>query len=138
LCGSAARRPLAIKGDVLPYLTPTIVKRISPTRTEITWNDGHESPYPSWYLRENCPCALCVEEFTGVRKVAEGSIPGNLERVMVEPVGNYALHFEWSDGHSTGIYTFDHLRKLCPCPQCRPQGLEEPPPEVRKPGSFEV
>ena len=122
----------------MPYLTPKLVKRVSPTSTEITWNDGHVSSYPSWYLRQNCPCALCVEEFTGVRKIAEGSIPGSLERVKVEAVGNYALHFEWSDGHSTGIYTFDYLRNLCPCPQCRPQGLEEPPAEVRKPGSFEV
>jgi len=122
----------------LPYLTPTLVKRAGPTRTDITWNDGHFSSYPSWYLRENCPCANCVDESSGIRRIPEGSIAAGLERVAVDPVGNYALHFEWSDGHSTGIYTFDYLRKLCPCPQCRPQGLEEPPQEVRKPGSFEV
>ena len=122
----------------MPYLAPTLVKRVSPTKTDITWNDGHFSSYPSWYLREHCPCANCVEEFTGVRKIAEGSVAGSLERVTVDPVGNYALHFGWSDGHSTGIYTFDYLRKLCPCPQCHPQGLKEPPNEVRKPGSFEV
>jgi len=122
----------------LPYLAPTLVKRVSPTRTDVTWNDGHFSSYPSWYLRENCPCASCVEEFTGVRRIPEGSISGNLERVTVDPVGNYALHFGWNDGHSTGIYTFDFLRKLCPCSQCRPQGLEEPPKEAGKPGSFEV
>ena len=122
----------------MPYLTPTLVKRASPTRTEITWNDGHFSVYPSWYLRENCPCANCVEEFTGIRKLRKGSIPSGLERVNVEPVGNYALQFEWSDGHSTGIYTFEFLRQLCPCHQCLPGGLEEPPEQVRKPGSFEV
>lgn len=122
----------------MPYLTPTLVKRVSPTRTDITWNDGHVSSYPSWYLRENCPCANCVDEHSGVRRIPEGSIAAGLERVTVDPVGNYALHFGWSDGHSTGIYTFDYLRRLCPCPQCRPQGLEEPPQEVRKPGSFEV
>ena len=122
----------------MPYLTPTLVKRVSPTRTDVTWNDGHFSSYPSWYLRENCPCANCVDEFSGVRRIPEGSIAAGLGRVAVDPVGNYALHFEWSDGHSTGIYTFDYLRKLCPCPQCRPEGLKEPPQEVRKPGSFEV
>ena len=83
-------------------------------------------------------CAACVEEFTGRRKIVHGSIPSTVERVGVSPVGNYALQFSWSDGHDTGIYTFDYLRKLCPCPQCRPQGLEAPPEKVPNPGSFEV
>jgi DUF971 family protein len=122
----------------LTYVKPTLVKRMSPTRTDVTWNDGHVSSYPSWYLRENCPCANCVEEFTGVRKLQKGSIPDTLERLAIEPVGNYALHFGWSDGHSTGIHTFEYLRQLCPCPQCLPQGLEERPARVSAPGSFEV
>jgi DUF971 family protein len=122
----------------VPYLMPSLVKRVSPQQTDITWNDGHFGSYPSWYLRENCPCASCVEEFTGMRKVAHGSIPSTLERVDVGPVGNYALHFSWSDGHDTGIYTFDFLRTLCPCSQCLPEGLKEPPEQVLKPGSFEV
>lgn len=122
----------------LPYLMPTIVKRVSPTQTDITWNDGHFSSYPSWYLRENCPCASCVDEFSGKRRLAAGSIPLTLERVDVGTVGNYALHFAWSDGHSTGIYTFDHLRRICPCAQCLPGGLKEPPARVVTPGSFEV
>ena len=122
----------------MPYLTPTLIKRVSPTLTDILWNDGHSGSYPSWYLRENCPCASCVEEFTGRRQILEGSIPSSLERAGVEPVGNYALSFRWSDGHHTGIYTFDYLRKICPCSQCLPEGLKAPPPVVRKPGSFEV
>ncbi len=120
----------------MPYLMPTLVKRVSPTRTDLTWNDGHFSSYPSWYLREHCPCASCVEEFTGRRRIAAGSIPSTLERVSVQPVGNYALNFGWSDGHSTGIYTFDLLREICPCPQCLPEGLTEPPPVIMNPGSF--
>jgi len=121
------------------YVTPTLVKRVSPTQTDITWNDGHAGSYPSWYLRENCPCATCVEEFTGQRKILKGSIPATLGRLDVQPVGNYALNFRWSDGHSTGIYTFEYLRKLCPCPQCLPEGLREPAAQPgRKPGSFEV
>ena len=122
----------------MPYLTPRIVRRVSPTQTDLEWNDGHLSSYPSWYLREKCPCASCVEEFTGRRMIAEGSIPSTLERLSVAPVGNYALTFGWSDGHSTGIYTFDYLRELCPCAACKPEGLEEPPATVPKPGSFEA
>ena len=117
---------------------PLRVKRVNPLRTDLVWNDGHTSSYPSWYLRENCPCALCVEELTGRRMIIQGSIPGNLERQDVAPVGNYALSFAWSDGHSTGIYTFDYLRRICPCPQCMPEGLEEPPPKLETPGAFRV
>ena len=122
----------------MQYVTPKLVKRVSPRQTDITWSDGHFGSYPSWYLRENCACASCVDEFTGMRKIVPGSIPSTLERVDVSPVGNYALHFSWSDGHDTGIYSFDYLRKLCPCPQCRPEGLKEPPEKVPSSGSFEA
>jgi DUF971 family protein len=83
-------------------------------------------------------CASCVEEFTGHRKIKHGDIPSTVERLSVAPVGNYALQFRWSDGHDTGIYTFEYLRKLCPCPHCLPEGLSEPPGSVPKPGTFEV
>jgi DUF971 family protein len=122
----------------LPYLMPVRVKRVTAFQTDIGWNDGHFSSYPSWYLRENCPCASCVEEFTGRRLIQLGSIPANLERVNVEPVGNYALRFAWNDDHGTGIYTFDYLRRICPCAQCLPEGLQEPPPQFASSGSFEA
>jgi DUF971 family protein len=122
----------------LQYLTPRLVKRVTPKQTDVIWNDGHLSSYPSWYLRENCMCASCVDEFTGVRKISQGSIPSSLERADVSPVGNYALHFSWSDGHSSGIYTFDYLRQLCPCSQCLPEGLKEPAGKVIRTGMFEA
>jgi DUF971 family protein len=116
---------------------PTRVKRVNELATEIAWNDGHVSRYPSWYLRENCPCASCVEEFTGRRLIRQGGIPANLERTHVEAVGNYALSFVWSDRHDTGIYTFEFLRRICPCIECLPDGLEEPPLSGSE-GSFEA
>jgi DUF971 family protein len=122
----------------LSNLRPILVKRVTPYRTDITWNDGHFSSYPSWYMRENCPCATCVEEFTGRRILVKESIPSTLERLGVVTVGNYALNFTFSDGHSTGIYTFEYLRTLCPCPECRPEGLQEPPKEIPPSGSFEA
>jgi DUF971 family protein len=122
----------------LQFIAPKLVKRVSPKQTDITWSDGHFSSYPSWYLRENCMCAECVEEFTGKRRIGHGNIPSSLERVNVSPVGNYALNFSWSDGHDSGIYAFEYLRELCPCSQCLPEGIEEPPETVPKQGSFKA
>jgi DUF971 family protein len=39
--------------------------------------------------------------------------------VSIEPVGNYGISIHWSDGHGTGIYRFDFLRRICPCKECR-------------------
>ena len=43
---------------------------------------------------------------------------GPLKLQKADLVGRYALQMYWSDGHSTGIYTFDYLRDLCPCAEC--------------------
>ena len=45
-----------------------------------------------------------------------------LKMVSVEEVGHYAIRIAWSDGHNTGIYSFDHLRKICPCEPCKAGG----------------
>jgi DUF971 family protein len=42
-----------------------------------------------------------------------------LKILGIEPVGNYAIRINWSDGHNTGIYSWDHFREICPCPVCR-------------------
>ena len=42
-----------------------------------------------------------------------------LKMNAAEAVGNYAIRIQWSDGHSTGIYSYEHLRKVCPCPECK-------------------
>jgi hypothetical protein len=38
-----------------------------------------------------------------------------LKMLAVEPVGNYAIRINWSDGHSSGIYSYDHFREICQC-----------------------
>jgi DUF971 family protein len=77
---------------------------------QIDWKDGHKSDYGVVYLRDHCPCAGC----TG----SHGTAP-RVKMESVEPVGNYAIRIVWSDGHSTGIYSFDHFRKICPCSECK-------------------
>jgi len=84
----------------------------------IVWDDGHASTYSYRYLRQNCACAYCRDEMTGKQLLDPESVPADLKGLGASTVGLYGLKFDFSDGHSTGIYTFEMLRKLCPCPQC--------------------
>jgi DUF971 family protein len=107
---------------------------------DITWSDGHASHYEFAYLREWCPCALCNDERGKKTQVASLTGLGAAEVLpMFKPkptarkattVGSYAIQIEFSDGHSTGIYSFDHLREICPCAVCakefRAQSKENP------------
>jgi len=81
----------------------------------IVWEDGHESYFPGHYLRCACPCAKCVDEMSGRKTLGDESIPKEISINAFHPVGNYAIGIDWSDGHDTGIYTFEKLRGLCPC-----------------------
>jgi DUF971 family protein len=88
----------------------------------IEWEDGHESRYPLAGLRAACPCAECRGGHEGMgqpvtpdlmrSRVVEGPAA---ELVSLEAVGNYALLLVWADGHRYGIYSWDMLRRLCPC-----------------------
>ena len=81
----------------------------------ITWDDGHAGEYAEDYLRGYCPCALCQGHGAQRRfiPVPDAKLQG------IEPVGNYAIEFRWQDGHTTGIYSYEYLRSLCPCPACQ-------------------
>ena len=91
---------------------PREVSTEDPQVTTITWDDGATMRYPNRYLRSMCPCAQCVNEVTGERMISLEAIDPAVRITAVSPVGRYALHFQWSDGHSTGLYSFDTLRKL--------------------------
>ena len=90
---------------------------------KIDWKDGHASEYGLPYLRENCPCATCAGTHGPPTTRPETGNPFQLYQAVlkiasIEPVGQYAVKIVWSDGHSTGIYSYDHFRKICPCPEC--------------------
>jgi DUF971 family protein len=95
--------------------TPTAIEQAGPDTLRIVWQDGHESLYPVRVLRLGCLCANCVEEGSGRRLLREEDVPPDVRPVNISPVGRYAFAFSWSDGHDTGIYTFENLRSLCPC-----------------------
>lgn len=92
---------------------------VHPEGFYITWEDAHESLYPSRYLRAMCGCAECVSEWTGERLVAEEMVPPDIHAEIVQAVGRYAIQIAWSDAHTTGIYPFDRLRAICPCAECK-------------------
>jgi DUF971 family protein len=94
----------------------------------LSWSDGHESVIGYEALRRACPCAWCA---------GEGSYKGTMtpdtplsaemttlyELVMV---GRYGLTPVWGDGHKTGIYTYERLRAMCACDECRAaHGMQE-------------
>jgi DUF971 family protein len=78
---------------------------------QILWPGGPQVTIPSKRLRALCPCAGCVEEGTGVKLLDPATIPEDIRPDRIEPVGNYAIQVHWSDGHSTGLYTWQALRQ---------------------------
>jgi len=99
---------------------------------DIDWKDGHHSSYGVEYLRDWCPCATCTgghgtepRAKTTETKASEAKAnpfqmyKAKTKMLGVEPVGGYAMRIEWNDGHNSGIYSFDHLRRICPCDECR-------------------
>lgn len=97
---------------------PVEIRKKGGERLTVRWADGHESVFPARGLRGLCPCAQCVSETTGQRLTFEEHVRPDVAIESARLVGNYALHFDWSDGHTTGIYSFDYLRRICPCSEC--------------------
>ncbi len=97
--------------------------RVSVSRSRglvIEWGDGHLSEYGLRYLRDRCPCATCTGAHGpgGAQSSPFPMFQPALRLLGAEPVGSYAVRLLWSDGHNTGIYTWEHLRGICPCPEC--------------------
>ena len=100
-------------------LEPSKVEVIPPgSDIVIHWSDGHIGKHRIYQLRANCPCAMCVNEDSGRRVLDTKKIPLDISTKRVDKVGRYALTLHFSDGHSTGIYTYKNLRKLCECEKC--------------------
>jgi DUF971 family protein len=96
---------------------------------KIDWKDGHRSEYSNAYLRDECPCASCTGAHGTEPQKTSHSAPKSanpfqmftptLKMNGVEEVGHYAVRIMWNDGHNTGIYSFEHLRNICPCAECK-------------------
>jgi len=81
----------------------------------IKWNDGSETFLALEYLRKACPCAACGGEPDVMGRVARphvthGAASFRLRSYQI--IGSYAFQPVWEDGHSTGLYSFDFLKRL--------------------------
>jgi ATP-binding protein involved in chromosome partitioning len=100
--------------DVVPLAVEPIPAALGggSHRLAIYWSDGQKYTYGAKQLRFMCPCAVCVDEFSGERKITETSIPNDIALEKALPVGRYGVNLVWNDKHSTGIYTYRYLREL--------------------------
>jgi DUF971 family protein len=107
-----------------PRLRPTgITLDKEKHELRISWADEHMSVYPLDALREACPCAVCRGGHELMGREHDPNLielkPARSYRVeKIQQVGNYAIQLWWDDGHGAGIYTWDYLRRICPCPDC--------------------
>ncbi len=98
----------------------------------IDWSDGHRSHYSCELLRDECPCAGCTGAHGTVPERTNYSAPQaaasaspfpmfkpHIKMNDIEEVGSYAVRINWNDGHNAGIYSFEHLRRICPCSECQ-------------------
>jgi DUF971 family protein len=109
------------------------VMKTEGTGVEIDWKDGHHSVWTFAWLRNACPCATCNEEreqsgrAPGIPKPQPKTLLPLYEAparpLETMPVGKYALRFKWSDGHESGIYSWDYLRRVCQCVECAPSDV---------------
>ena len=98
---------------------PVKLQIVEPASLLIEWSDGRRQQYPLAELRRHCPCATCREKHKGEDQKPAALLPvlplaeaAPVRIVAMKPVGNYAYGITFSDGHDTGIYTFEQLREL--------------------------
>lgn len=82
----------------------------------VKWEDGSESYLGLERLRRRCPCAGCQGEVDVMGNLHRGPVKelkaASFQLVRIVPVGGYAVQPVWGDGHQTGLYTFEYLRRL--------------------------
>ena len=104
-------------------MNPTPIKMdVADKELTIVWSDGHTSVHVYSFLRKNCPCAMCKGETGLFGKVYLPPTPQVIEDIKPQgfgQVGSYGASISWSDGHSTGVYTYSYLREICQCNDCK-------------------
>lgn len=130
----AAKAILAVAGEVQRAIEtirgttvvdqPQQIELTEEGKLKVVWGDDRTTVHSAYHLRVNCSCAQCIDEDSGIRTLDASRVPLDISMKDIHPVGRYGLSIRFSDGHSTGIYTFTRLR-----------GLDE---SANEPESFDV
>lgn len=91
-------------------MEPLQIIEESDSEITINWSDGSTTSYRASALRRACPCAGCINEWSGEKMLDPANIADDLTIRHISIVGRYALNFHFSDGHETGIFSFKYLR----------------------------
>lgn len=83
---------------------------LTPDHVSVLWKDGNNKDIANSVLRDQCKCALCVDEYTGEKTLKPEDIPKDIHGLEVTPLGNYAVSIKWSDGHTSSIYPYNVLK----------------------------
>ncbi len=95
-----------LQQEALPVVTS------QPGQIRVQWPDGSEDLLANRDVRAACQCAACVQEYTGEQILDPETIASDLEATSIDTLGNYAVSIAWSDGHSSGIFTWDRLKEI--------------------------
>lgn len=98
-----------------PSSAPILVRKIQQVDNHsfsIDWSDGKHSMYRLSELQKQCPCANCVDENTGKRLSDDKMVKTDVRAIRIASVGRYALRIQFTSGCSTGIFSFNLLRKI--------------------------
>ncbi|MEE3208137.1 MAG: P-loop NTPase [Candidatus Thermoplasmatota archaeon] len=113
LAGEAmARASATALGEALNPAAPQELAVAASGAVQVKWRDGAEQVIPAHTLRSECPCASCVDEFSGEKLLQPEQISTDIVVASTANIGRYAVRFDFSDGHNTGIYEFARLRVI--------------------------
>ena len=101
-------------------ISPISLRKTTDSALEIEWSDGQVDKISFRQLRDSCQCANCMEKRKatdqekdlGVLPVLTPAETMPLDIVSMKPAGNYAYNIQFSDGHSSGLFTFELLRSI--------------------------
>lgn len=97
---------------------PTNIRALQAQQVlELTWDENQVDRLSYLLLRGECPCASCRDEWTGARIIDLSKIAKDIRLDGMEPVGSYAVRLGWSDGHSSGLYTWETLQRIAANPE---------------------
>ena len=91
---------------------PTDIRALSEEGVlAVAWGE-RKADFPFVFLRGQCACAQCVNEWTGEQILDPATIPSDIAIEKLELVGSYAVRIHWSDGHNSGLFTWERLEEL--------------------------